>query len=404
MKILYITSHSPWPQNLGLRIRSGNIVQILARRHQVIVALLTESDAEIALFDEGLMGNCEKQVIRAGKAGTVGVFGRGVERYRHVLRKSRAGIFREGLAALIERENPDLLWFFRLNTVWEAGGNLVTIPTICDMDDFESAAYARRIAQLPLSKRWIGMVDFARFSRSQSRVVRNCQVVLLANPLDEIKTKDLGVPVATLPNGFDFSQRPLFGTRSGTTILFFGLLKYPPNMKGLEWFINAVWPHIILAVPEARIEIAGDYRGMEACVEKLSNHPGITFRGFVDNLDELIARAVCLVVPLQMGGGTRIKILEAWARGLPVVSTSVGCEGLGAVHEENLLIADLPAQLAEACVEILCNPQKGVRLAQQAYEYARRRFDWNALESGVQEIVSRTTTGVGVVPVSLQKG
>jgi glycosyltransferase involved in cell wall biosynthesis len=119
----------------------------------------------------------------------------------------------------------------------------------------------------------------------------------------------------------------------------------------------------------------------------LASMPGVVVHGFVNDLAPFIADAAGLVVPLRVAGGTRIKILEAWAKGLPVVSTSIGAEGLQPIDGENCLLGDEPADLARACVRLLGDPQLGAALAAAGFEHGKRRFSWEAVHCALDPII-----------------
>lgn len=144
-------------------------------------------------------------------------------------------------------------------------------------------------------------------------------------------------------------------------LVFVGSLTYEPNIDGLEHFVAEVLPRVRAAVPDAVLRIVG--QGDEPRVTALAAAPGVELVGQVPSVTPELARAAAAVVPLRFGGGTRIKILEALAHGVPVVSTTVGAEGLGVRHEEHALIADTPDDLAAACVRILRDPALGAQLA-----------------------------------------
>jgi glycosyltransferase involved in cell wall biosynthesis len=146
-------------------------------------------------------------------------------------------------------------------------------------------------------------------------------------------------------------------------LLFVGSLTYEPNIDALEWFAAEVLPAVRRAVPGAVLRIVG--QGRSPRVERLAGVPGVELVGEVTSVSPELARASVSVVPLRFGGGTRIKILEALAHGVPVVSTTIGAEGLGLRHGEHALLADTSTEIAAACVCLLDDPAEGVRLAER---------------------------------------
>jgi polysaccharide biosynthesis protein PslH len=377
VRILYVTGQSPWPPVVGSRIRSYNILRMLERNNDVTVALLNGTTEEVAAFRSDVQHSAVEVVPRIDlprwrKCQTLTL-----QRYRRVFKSQTYGAFRQGLRALVEREQPDVLWFFRFNTVWNAGCDRYEIPVVCDVDDFESKAYGRAIQILPRIKRTAATLDYPWFVRAQGAVTRACDLLLVSNPEDVAEVAAAtGRPVQVAPNGYDYSNAPDFDRQRRRRIVFYGSLWYEPNVDALRWFVRNVWPGIRKALPDVQLEVAGT---LNPGVQVLDREPGVHLCGFVESIHSFVNDAALLVVPLRMGGGTRIKILEAWALGLPVVSTTLGCEGLDAADGETLMVADDPDEFCKACIELITSPRKGRDMAQRAFEFARPRFDWSVL-------------------------
>lgn len=390
MKILYVTGQSPWPPTVGSSMRSYSIVRLLAQQHEVMVALLDNTAEEARVFEEWDPCPYDRRLV-PGAPRPRGRYLRTLlfERYRWVLQSHGRGAHRECVRTLVKLAGPDLVWFFRLNTVWRTGCDRYTVPVICDIDDLESKAYGRAIRLLPGVKRALAWVDSPCFVRAQRAATRNCDLLLVSNPDDVDETVALtGRSTRVVPNGYDFSVAPVFGRAPAQRIVFYGALRYGPNIDGLEWFVRSIWPTIRRVLPDAQLDIAGT---ADSAVQRFEDEPGVRVCGFVESIRAFVDDAALLVVPLRMGGGTRIKILEAWALGLPVVSTSVGCEGLGARHGETLMVADDPDSFARACVSLIIEPRLGQDMARRAFEFARYRFGWEALAPVLEEALSSAT-------------
>lgn len=214
-------------------------------------------------------------------------------------------------------------------------------------------------------------------------IAQRAQVIALSNP-DEwgwLRTRRAQV---LIPNGFTFPPALPAERRRQPRILFLGSLCYHPNIDGLTWFCREVWPRILAQAPGAWLDVAGRY---DERVAGLANLPHVTLHGFVPDLAPVLARSALSIAPLRIVTGTRIKILEAWANGLPVVSTTAGAEGLDARHGQNLLLADSAEDFAVACVELLTNPDQGRRLALEAFLQAKRTHDWGAIAPAVERAV-----------------
>ncbi|HEY1907555.1 MAG TPA: glycosyltransferase family 4 protein, partial [Myxococcaceae bacterium] len=208
---------------------------------------------------------------------------------------------------------------------------------------------------------------------------------------DRVLAEVPGTRTAVVPNAADVEfYRPAApgAAGDGRTVLFFGLLSTLPNIDGVLWFTREVWPRIAAAHPAARLKILG--KGAPPAVQALSG-PGIEVVGFVEDLRPELAAAAVLVVPLRLGGGTRLKIVEGMAMGKAIVSTALGAEGIEAVPGEQLLIADEPASFAASVLGLLADPALARRIGASARRLAEDRYSWNAaaavLDGFLREVV-----------------
>ena len=159
-------------------------------------------------------------------------------------------------------------------------------------------------------------------------------------------------------------------------LLHIGTMFYPPNADAVRWFVAEVFDRIRAAVPDARFVVVG--ARPPADIAALHDPArGIEVRGYVPDIAPLLAEAAATVVPTRAGSGMRVKILEAMAMGLPVVSTTVGAEGIVAVPETHLLIADDAPAFADAAVRLLSDSALRARLRAQAHALAAARYDWH---------------------------
>jgi glycosyltransferase involved in cell wall biosynthesis len=154
-------------------------------------------------------------------------------------------------------------------------------------------------------------------------------------------------------------------------MIYAGAFTFEPNFRAMQWFVDKVLPRIVAQVPQAHLTITGNHAG------RTLSMPGyVSLTGYVDDVHSRIARSWCSVVPLLQGGGTRLKILEAMALGTPVIATSKGAEGLDVQPGEHLLVADEPHAFAEAVLNLFVDPLLRQRLAANAHQLIREKYDW----------------------------
>jgi len=197
----------------------------------------------------------------------------------------------------------------------------------------------------------------------------------------------LPVSQVVIPIALDLSvNKPVCRRSDAHRVTFIGGLHWPPNARGVLWFQKEVWPQIRSQVPGAVLTIIGRnplrqrWNGADSSVETT---------GYLADLTPYLAETAVFVVPLLAGGGMRVKILEAWSWGLPVVSTSIGAEGLDARHRENLCLADDPGSFAASVVEVMKNPELASQLTVGGRQTLESQYGWRGLYRAWDQVYQR---------------
>ncbi|MEX0789007.1 MAG: glycosyltransferase [Anaerolineales bacterium] len=175
----------------------------------------------------------------------------------------------------------------------------------------------------------------------------------------------------------------------GPDILIVGTLHYAPNAEGVRWFLKAVFPRILAEVPEARLTIVGRNPPRDFLRWARQRPDRLHVTGYIPDLTPYLQRAAVVVVPVLSGSGMRVRILEAMARGMPVVTTSIGREGIDARPGEDLLVEDSPEGFAAQVVNVLRDPALQARLAKGGRRLAEVRYDWRAVLKGLDRAYAR---------------
>jgi glycosyltransferase involved in cell wall biosynthesis len=195
--------------------------------------------------------------------------------------------------------------------------------------------------------------------------------------------------VSPVPTGVDadFFARPsapIPAIPSG--LLFAGSMDWMPNVEGVMWFVREILPLIRRRLPDCSLTIAG--RRPSASIRQLAvTDPGICVTGTVEDMRPYLWAAGVAFVPIRIGSGTRLKIYEAMAAETPVVSTTIGAEGLNVSSPENIRLADTPKAFAEACVELLTDPARRAQQATAALQLVRERHSWETVATRFEEIL-----------------
>jgi glycosyltransferase involved in cell wall biosynthesis len=192
--------------------------------------------------------------------------------------------------------------------------------------------------------------------------------------------------VFVAPNGVDCRRTNPLPLRDTHDILFLGALDYLPNAEGIIFFAEHVFPQIRAGDPEVRLHIVG--RSPGESLRRLDRLEGIRVHGEVADVAPFYAESAVVIVPLRVGGGTRLKIVEAMAYGRPVVSTSAGCEGLEVEDGKHLLIADNARQMREAVLMLLRQPGIGESLAVRARRLVEAKYDWRDIAGRMLDTIA----------------
>jgi glycosyltransferase involved in cell wall biosynthesis len=169
------------------------------------------------------------------------------------------------------------------------------------------------------------------------------------------------------------------------TLLFVGVMNTSANIDAIRFFANSVLPLVRRSRPDVRLMVVG--RDPGPGVRRLHNGTNLIVTGSVPSVEPFLRQATAVIVPIRFGGGTRIKILEAMAHGKPMVSTTVGAEGLDVKPNEHLLIADTPTGFADACVRLLGDAEMREKLSGAASQLVKEKYQWDEIELVVRQVV-----------------
>lgn len=191
--------------------------------------------------------------------------------------------------------------------------------------------------------------------------------------------------VHVVENGTDTEYlAPIPGAEEPDTLVFAGSLRWYPNLSGLEYFVNQVWPRLKQQRPQIRLYIAGRDPA-ESFLRLVQYDPSITVVPNPDDIRPWVARGWVFICPILDGGGTRLKILDALSQSKAVVSTTIGCEGLQVTPGENILVADSPNDFAGEVLRVLASSELRQRLGSAGRALVVRQYDWRALAAQLRD-------------------
>jgi glycosyltransferase involved in cell wall biosynthesis len=282
------------------------------------------------------------------------------------------------LRGLLARERFDLLHVEETAMMAILPAEL-NVPVVLSMQDVDSWREARAGSAGPAQR-----IEVWKLRRFERRACERAAVCCPTSALEAAQVKRLapGAHVQIVSNGVDTAEFGPAGVKTECPALVFtGTLSYWPNAEGIAWFMRAVWPLILSAMPGVQLEIVG--REPPAEVLALASDQ-VRVSGDVSDVRPYLQPAWLAIVPVLHGAGTRLKILEAMACALPVVSTTIGAEGLDTASGRDIVIADEPADFAAQVVRLLRDPSLRAGLGQAGRALVERQYDWRAVTDALQ--------------------
>ena len=398
MKILWVKPGKLLPLDSGGRLRTYNILRRLCA---------TEEVTFLSYYGGTRDEEYERQILQQ-LPGTVCVHaeipdGTGIAAYFEYIRrlpfpapysvsKFTAARVRQVLADWISQRRFDVAICDFLASALNFPRGLA-IPTVLFQHNVESLLWKRR-AQYETNwlDRLIAKIEYRKMARFEPVQVRRFHQVFAVSDRDRSAMSEMVDPnrVIVIPTGVDLDQYRYDREAQPTSPLavFAGAMDWAPNIDGVEYFCRDIWPRVLERVPKARFRIVG--RDPHVRVRNLASE-SVEVTGTVPSVMDHFREAALLVVPLRMGGGTRIKIYEGMAMGKATVSTCLGAEGLDVHHRHDILLADDPQQFAEYVVMFLCDA-KTRREYEAAAAATARQYDWSGITEGFLEALQRTVS------------
>lgn len=405
LKILVVGEDFPWPANRGGLIRLGKVIEALAELGEVDLFTLYDRRRTSFPVPGGLRLARRESTLYPTPDGAARWHAawatHGDLPLEVAMRNGDPGPRRHFEAWVAD--HYDVVWF-ETTAVFHWLGRPRLGPTIIDVDDFEDEK-ALQWARVRGDERgggggaWLrtraavaqAVMNAHRWRNLQQSVAAQVERVVVCTDADARRAGFRNAVV--LPNSYPRPQRPAGGSgREGIgdppVLLLQGTLTYAPNMDAVEWLMGRVAPRLRAQCPAVEIRLVGN---PAPGVQRWDCPPAVTVVGRVPDMEPELARADLAVVPLRVGSGTRIKILESFAHRIPVVSTTLGAEGLDVEDGVHLLVADDPDDFAAACGRLLTDVGLRQRLVGAAEDLYLERYQWGSAKDRIGQIIAELT-------------
>lgn len=386
MQILFLSRWFPYPTDNGSKLRIYHLLRGLADVHEV--HLLSFADDPATAEKEQLARFCRSVQVVPWKV------------FQPDSRKALIGFLNPMPRSLVDIYSTEMERKIQCSLQEHTFDLVIT-------SEWQVTAYRHLFANLPVLFEELEVgVPYGQFTQATSGITRLRAGLtwlkqrrylsrLLSNgqPCTVVSERERALllaispdsPIYVIPNGVDLdAYAGVQGTPEPDSLIFTGSFRYQPNYQAMLWFIERVLPQIKEQVPGVRLTITGDPAGLS-----LPRDGAVTQTGFVADVRPLVARSWVSIVPLQVGGGTRLKILEAAALGTPVVSTSKGAEGLAFEDGRDIAIADTPSDFANRTVRLLNDRELRGRMTANARALARQVYDWKVILPDFLKVVEQ---------------
>ncbi len=381
MNVLLLTQVLPYPPDSGPKVKTWNVIKYLALHHNVTLVSFVRGnqDAEI----EHLRKYCqevhtvemERGLLKDGAALAQSL----VRSEPWIITRDRREAMFDLVRDLSARGSFDVIHADQLNmaqyAVVATHGRLVI--------DEHNALWmlyqrmANTMSQGP--RKWLLERDWRMMKKYEGKICRTFDAVLTVSDVDKQALKEVAgemkasyvIPIAVDTDEVSQVKRSCDANR----IVHVGTMFWPPNIDGIIWFTREVLPLIHAVQPEIGFDIIGAKPPNEI-LQLAEADPRIRVTGYVEDVNPYLENAGVLIVPLRAGGGMRVKILNALSQALPMVSTTIGCEGIAVEDGTHLLVADAPEKFAEAVLKLLANHEMGENLGMNGRTLIRERYDY----------------------------
>lgn len=381
--ILFLTQVLPYPPDSGPKIKTWNVIKYLGQHHNLTLVSFVRGDQSSDI--EHLRKYCHAIYTVPMRRG---VFLDGWAMVKSLFTRMPWMIVRDERAAMVQltdrlaRENHfDIVHADQLNMAQFA----IRLPVEFKVLDEHNALwllYKRLAETMGLGpKKWLLNRDWRLLKNYEGEICQKFGAVLSVSEEDKLALEDaagLALDIQVIPIAIDLDEVvPIRRREDSSHILHIGTMFWPPNIDGILWFLREVYPLIKTRCPNVCVDIIGA-RPPKEILDMAGDGTGINVTGYVEDPTDYVQKAAVMMVPLRAGGGMRVKILNALAQELPIVSTTLGCEGIAVEDGRHLLIADSPESFAEATIRLIDDLEFGRELGRHGRQLMELKYDYRA--------------------------
>jgi polysaccharide biosynthesis protein PslH len=387
MKILIISMSFPYPPKSGGKVRVFNLIKEISKYHEVYLLSLISTD-ELG-FVPMMLKYCKKVEVIPFEHNSLSKLIRWIRIFSNLFTQTPLEVaakestdMKKKVKKIIINNGFDLIQVEWLQMAHYLPFDLLkNTPLILVEHDVAYVPLKRRSLTETGILKYIMRRECFKMKIYEQKICHKFNKIISMSEIDKGRLLKLNenLDVCVIPNGVDTKYiSPKVDQENTGNLLFIGWLKHYPNRDGMIFFLKEIFPLITKEIPNTTIYIVGQYAPQEIITLSKSN-PNIICTGYVEDVREYLHKCTVYVCPLRIGGGTRLKILEAMAAGIPIVSTTIGAEGLSVKHGENILLSDSADTFAKETINLLNNPELRLKLAKKARNFVEENYGWEMI-------------------------
>jgi polysaccharide biosynthesis protein PslH len=386
LNVLLLTQVLPYPADSGPKVKTLNVIKYLARAHRITLVSFTRGDQRADV--EALRRYCAAvhtvPIDRAPWRDAVALARSLLTGQPWMMLRDERAAMHKQIADLCAQEKFDIAHADQLNMAQYAR-RVPGARTVLDLHNALWLLYQRLAATMSRGPRRLLLErDWSLLKNYEGHECRAFDAVLAVSDEDRVALNDAIVStraparddIVVAPISIDGDDVCAVTRDPGARrVLHIGTMYWPPNIDGMHWFIEQVLPLVHARLPGLGFDCVGA-RPPQSLIDAGARDPRVNIAGYVADVDSYLRQCGVFVVPLRAGGGMRVKILNALAQGLPIVTTTLGCEGIALENGVHALIADTPEAFAAAMLRLLENPAEAAAFGMRARELFEKRYDY----------------------------
>lgn len=394
MKILFLSQRVPYPPNKGDKLRSFNEIKFLSQNHHISLVCLTNSDKEIE-YTEELRSYC--QSIEVVCLSTLRSKTQALFALCSATPLTTSYFFSHALKAIIDRklqdESYDIIFVY-CSSMAQYVEHVGHIPKVIDFVDVDSEKWSQYAKYSQFPKKNLYQLESRRLRKYESLLTESFQHCFFVSEKESEDFKKLVCQCPTITpilNGVDCGMfKPVPGPYDPNSLVFTGAMDYFANIEAVLYFVRSILPLVQKAMPDVTFYVVGSNPAPEICMLAKS-HPNVVVTGYVDSVQPYVVHSAVFVAPMRIARGVQNKILEAMAMGVPVVTTTLGYEGISATPGIDIFIEDMPDRFAHKVIELMTDDKLRMTISENSRKTVERLYDWSTNLKKLEHVLATLT-------------